>query len=65
MADTSNKSLLRILGPLWVGAVLIATIVSAAFEGPRAFIASQNIFTYLLIFWAAMNARKRLSTTLQ
>ena len=54
MAETSNRSPLCIFGPLWVGGVLVATIISAFFNGAREFIASQNIVTYLLFFWVAM-----------
>ena len=52
MANTKNP--LGVIGPLWMGATLIALIISAFFEGPREFLGGLNIYTHLLFFWGIM-----------
>ena len=54
MPSESTRNLLRILGPLWFGFVLVGTIVSAFFAGAREFIASNGIIMHLVYFWLAM-----------
>jgi hypothetical protein len=54
MAGDSTRDLLRIVGPAWIAAVLVATIVGAFSSGLREFLGSLSLIAYLLVFWGAM-----------
>ncbi len=48
------KNPLGVFGPLWMGVMLVALIISAFFSAPREFLSGLNIYTHLLFFWALM-----------
>lgn len=48
------KNPMGVVGPLWMGGVLLALILSAFVDGAFQFLSGLNIATHLLLFWAAM-----------
>ena len=49
-----QPGLLGVIGALWMGFVLVALIISAFMDGPRAFLETLGLVQHLLLFWVAM-----------
>ncbi len=49
-----GKNPMGVIGPLWMGGVLLALILSAFLDGAFQFLSGLNILTHLLLFWGAM-----------